>query len=284
MEDRLPYIVVTDLDGTLLDHHSYSYQAALPALDLLAKLGIPVVLNTSKTYAELLPLIRSLKLEHPFVVENGAAIYWPENYFPFEAQTTVTLGTKRKQILAAIAEHKNCFSPPLQGFADWDVTRLISHTGLDPASAELALQRDYSEPLLWRYDDQQLSVFERQLATHGLTLLKGGRFVHVIGESDKGVAQEWLRSRYQRLWGQPVKVIALGDGANDIAMLEQADYPVLIRSPQNSAPALSAAAQNRCIIPSGTGPIAWNNAIHTLFEQLGLCQADSSSRKEQLHG
>lgn len=46
------YLVSTDLDGTLLDHHTYSWHAALPALQKCSELAIPVVLNTSKTLAE----------------------------------------------------------------------------------------------------------------------------------------------------------------------------------------------------------------------------------------
>ncbi len=34
-------IVFTDLDGTLLDHHSYSWRAASPAMAKLAANGIP---------------------------------------------------------------------------------------------------------------------------------------------------------------------------------------------------------------------------------------------------
>ena len=45
-------LVFTDLDGTLLDHHDYSYDAALPTLRRLKKANIPLIFNTSKTAAE----------------------------------------------------------------------------------------------------------------------------------------------------------------------------------------------------------------------------------------
>ncbi len=51
----LPFsIVFSDLDGTLLDHHTYSFQEATEALDALRKRAIPLILCTSKTRSELL--------------------------------------------------------------------------------------------------------------------------------------------------------------------------------------------------------------------------------------
>ena len=46
------YVVFTDLDGTLLDHTSYSHQAAEPALEAIRERRIPLVFCTSKTRAE----------------------------------------------------------------------------------------------------------------------------------------------------------------------------------------------------------------------------------------
>ena len=37
------FLVFTDLDGSLLDHHTYSYRDALPQLHRLEHRGIPVV-------------------------------------------------------------------------------------------------------------------------------------------------------------------------------------------------------------------------------------------------
>jgi HAD superfamily hydrolase (TIGR01484 family) len=45
-------VVFTDLDGTLLDHHTYEWTAARPALQRLTQTGTPCVFVTSKTRAE----------------------------------------------------------------------------------------------------------------------------------------------------------------------------------------------------------------------------------------
>ena len=46
------WLVFTDLDGTLLDE-SYSWDLAQPAIDLLRSASIPIILNSSKTVAEM---------------------------------------------------------------------------------------------------------------------------------------------------------------------------------------------------------------------------------------
>ena len=47
-------IIFSDLDGTLLDHDDYRWQAADPALARLRAANIPLVLNSSKTVPEIL--------------------------------------------------------------------------------------------------------------------------------------------------------------------------------------------------------------------------------------
>ena len=77
-------IVFTDLDGTLLDDANYSWEAARPALEELKRRGIPCVLVTSKTRAEVEFWRNRLGNTDPFVVENGAAVFIPKDIFPFK--------------------------------------------------------------------------------------------------------------------------------------------------------------------------------------------------------
>ena len=71
-------VVFTDLDGTLLDASTYSFEAARPALDALRQQDIPLVLVSSKTRAEIEPIRGRLKQVHPFITENGGGCLYPE--------------------------------------------------------------------------------------------------------------------------------------------------------------------------------------------------------------
>ncbi|MFN3477402.1 MAG: HAD-IIB family hydrolase [Candidatus Methylomirabilales bacterium] len=76
-------IIFTDLDGTLLDHEAYSFEAAQEALEEVRRRKIPLVLCTSKTRAEVERYRKLLDNHDPFIVENGGAIFIPKGYFPF---------------------------------------------------------------------------------------------------------------------------------------------------------------------------------------------------------
>src|SRR5574337_76081 len=76
-------LIFTDLDGTLLDHKTYSFDPAQEALNEVEQRGIPLILCTSKTRTEVERLRRALNNHHPFIVENGGAVFIPIDYFSF---------------------------------------------------------------------------------------------------------------------------------------------------------------------------------------------------------
>ena len=90
--DKKKYIIITDLDGTLLDHNTYKFDEAMRALQLIKEQQIPIILSSSKTKVEMIGYQKTMGIdEFPFVVENGSAIYTKNNYFnlsdPFNFNT-----------------------------------------------------------------------------------------------------------------------------------------------------------------------------------------------------
>jgi mannosyl-3-phosphoglycerate phosphatase len=76
-------LIFTDLDGTLLDHDSYSFDAAQAALELLRLHQASLIFTTSKTRFEIERLQSAVKICEPFISENGAAIFFPDGYRNF---------------------------------------------------------------------------------------------------------------------------------------------------------------------------------------------------------
>ena len=91
MPGKPQLIVFTDLDGTLLDQETYSWEAARPGLEALRSQNVPLILSSSKTREELAPIRRDLESPHPFIVENGGAVYIPEIYFTVPLPDTRTM-------------------------------------------------------------------------------------------------------------------------------------------------------------------------------------------------
>src|SRR4029079_3591646 len=143
-------IVFTDLDGSLLDGTTYSYKAATPALTALRELGIPLVLVSSKTRAEMEPLRRRLAHSDPFIVENGVAVFIPHGLFdfPLERMRTrspyqvIELGLPYHMLREVLKQIEDAVETPLQGFGDLSVESIMQVTGLPYADALLATKRE----------------------------------------------------------------------------------------------------------------------------------------------
>jgi Predicted hydrolase (HAD superfamily) len=73
-------IIFSDLDGTILDE-TYSFKETQPTIQKLQALNAAIVLNSSKTKAEIEYYRAKLSINDPFISENGSAIFIPKNHF-----------------------------------------------------------------------------------------------------------------------------------------------------------------------------------------------------------
>jgi predicted mannosyl-3-phosphoglycerate phosphatase (HAD superfamily) len=74
-------IVVTGVDGILRCAHTGSCRDALEALRWLAAYEVPVVMTAHGSAADILQFQAEVGLRHPFIAEDGAALYIPQHYF-----------------------------------------------------------------------------------------------------------------------------------------------------------------------------------------------------------
>lgn len=267
-------VIFTDLDGTLLDHHSYSYAAALPMLEKLQEHHISVIPNTSKTFAEVQQLRDELDLQTPFVVENGAAIYIPEGFFAEppegcelkQGYWCKAFSRERSYWLELINSQKKGLEHAFKGFSDMSDDELSLATGLSLEDASKANNRQFSEPLHWLGTDQQKQHFSQLMKGAGANVLQGGRFLHISGQSNKGVALRWLTDEFSRQHQDTsFKSVALGDSFNDNDMLETADIAVQIKTSKHDFPQLfrtDAVWQSTRL-----GPKGWAECLEQILSQ-----------------
>jgi len=264
---KCKWMVSTDLDGTLLDHHSYSWLPAETALSRLASLNIPVVLNTSKTLQEAKTLAAEMSLSsEPIIVENGSAIFFQKT------SRLVEFGAKRGELVSWLREKIHDHGYQLECYSDWSVQQIMDATGLGKLSAQASANKHYSEPFIWNDSLERLANFMSQAESAGYKVLKGGRFYHLQGMVDKATPLNWLRKNVSEIWPEytDLSVIALGDNQNDVDMLNASDYPICIKSPVAVFPELADRNEDlpAARYSNALGPEGWNEQIQKLLNEL----------------
>ena len=263
-------VVVTDLDGTLLDHDTYAFDSARPALETLRREGVPVLLCTSKTRAETERLRVAMGNTHPFIVENGGAVVIPDGYFPFSIEakrvearggmTVIVIGDTYADLVSTLARAARETGVRVRGFADMTDTEVAEATGLPVDQASLARRREFDEPFEV-LDGQDAAPLLDAIVQLGKRWTAGGRFFHITGASDKARAVRVVADLYRRERGD-IAMIGLGDAPNDVAFLREVDIPVVVASPRSVEVAREVPGAT---VTHLTGPAGWNEAVLALL-------------------
>jgi mannosyl-3-phosphoglycerate phosphatase len=265
-------LIFTDLDGTLLDPLTYSFQSALPALKTLKKRGIPLIFCTSKTRAETEKIRRQTENTHPFIVENGGAIFIPKNYFPLESKITAELninekkdaeyqiiehGTPYPRLREALSQIQSQYPGKIKGFGDLTIEEVATLCKLPKEEAALAKLREYDEPFVLD-EERLLDKIQEAAKLSNLQVTQGGRFYHLMGAFDKGKATLLLITIYRHKLTS-LRSVALGDSLNDLSMLAAVDTPILL--PKQNGLHDPTVKLDRLIFASGIGPTGWCDAV-----------------------
>ncbi|MFE3839444.1 HAD-IIB family hydrolase [Pseudogemmobacter sonorensis] len=268
-------LVLTDLDGTLLDHGSYDFSPALPMLRRLSACGVAVVPATSKTAAEIGPLRESLGIARwPAIVENGAALFEAEAAPQDTAPRDAAPYARLRAALAGLAA-------PFRGFGDMEPAEIAALTGLSLAEAGRARIRAHSEPGLWTGAPGALPAFLEALAARGIAARQGGRFLTLSFGGTKADRIAELVARYR-----PGATVALGDAPNDIEMLEACDHAIILRNDHGPGIApLRAEPSDRIYRTRQQGPKGWAEGMSRLLARPEFADlAPSGAVRDQTDG
>ncbi len=268
-------IIFSDLDGTLLDARDYTFGPALPALERVRALGIPLIFCTSKTGAEIELWQRRLEIHDPYILESGGGIFIPDSHFPADEVSAerpdvtrvdggklLILGTPYATLRRALCELRN-EGFEVRGLGDMGAVEVAEVTGLTLEQARLAKQRHFDEPFLFSGDGDpaRLEGLRESIRRKGFRWSMG-RLHHITGDNDKGKAVEILARLYRRRYGS-IFTVGLGDTPLDFPMLSNVDHPVLVQNPEGGyAPGADVPGLYRV---DRVGPEGWNKAVLELL-------------------
>ncbi|NLE04714.1 MAG: HAD-IIB family hydrolase [Crenarchaeota archaeon] len=222
-------VIFSDIDGTILSE-DYSFESVKPAINQLTSLGIPIILCSSKTRAEIEFYRKEIGIKDPFISENGAAIFIPKNYFSqmpkYDKSTDqyniIEIGTPYFLLRQKIKDIRERNNIDIIGFGDLSAEELSKESKLPLELAILAKQREYDEPfrVLTDNENQLINIIDSE----GLYLTKGDCYWHLKGNHDKGSAVTSLIELFSQNFGQ-IRTAGIGNSPNDLPMLSAVEKP-----------------------------------------------------------
>lgn len=252
-------VVLTDLDGTLLEPDGSLRPEARRALAELVRAGIAVCPVTSKTVAEIELILAVLGIVCAAGYENGAGIRLPDGTVE-PTPDAVPVATLRE----VLDRLRRRVGAPVRSLDELDDAELSSLTGLSGPALAAARRRRATLPLVVdaAHDDDLRAALP---ADPPIRLVRGNRFLHMQGRHDKAD----LVPRLLELTGRTSdEAAACGDAPNDAGLLAAVATRIIIPSEAGPHPELLRRFPDALVAPHPHGR-GWAAAVSALVGGTG---------------
>jgi mannosyl-3-phosphoglycerate phosphatase len=267
-------VVVTDIDSTLLSRGTGSLPDQRAALDFLAARGIPLVINSSRTRAEIERLHQTLQMLTPFISEHGSALFVPHGCFPFVPERArpavgggvIEFGRRYHDVVDELKSTSGELGVEIVGFAQLTIDDAARELGVPIVEAQLAKLREYTE--LFRIVDDREATRSRlfkALRRRGLRCWPTGSHHLATATKDRSESLRTLKTLWRQAWGNPV-FIGFGDSEDDVAWLQHVDVAIIVQDERTGVPARVLSKLPTVHLTRWPGRQGWSEAV---FEFVG---------------
>ncbi len=278
---NLSLVIFADVDGILANRFR-SFEESAEAIDLLARSGVPLVLCSGKTRAQLECVHQLLGIRHPFISEHGAAVFIPPGYFSrvpngrtVAGYHVVEYGPPYRVVLERLHVAAARARVDVVGFNDMSIEDVASRCGLSLMEARLAKLREYDEPLkLLCEDGRERERLGRAVRESNLGWRRGEQFDHVGAIVDLDVAVHLLCALYRDVCGT-VSTIGFGIVPGHAALLRTVDHAFILHGEDEMPSRELAARVPGAMTVAIPGPSGWSQTVARLLSR-GLITTPSS--------
>lgn len=267
-------VVVTDIDASLLEPGTRSLSDERAALSFLAERGIPLIVNSSRSRAEIERLHHTLEIVTPFISEHGSALFLPHQCLPFVPDRAraavgghvIEFGRRYYQVVDTLRLVCQELNMDVVGFAELSIDEVAQELGISSAEAQLVKLREYTE--LFRVENENeatLSRLFKALRRRGLRCYQRGRHYLVSATPNRAESLRTLKSLLKRAWGEHV-MVGLGDSEDDVSWLQFVDVPIFVENGKSGVPARVLRKLPTVRLTERRGRMGWSDAI---FEFVG---------------
>jgi mannosyl-3-phosphoglycerate phosphatase len=230
--------------------------------------GIAVVLWGNETRSEMELIQSDLRLQHPFISENGGGLFIRHGYFverpaggrDVQSYEVLDFGRPYHEVAEALHEVARRTECAVIGFSVMSIEDVARECGLPLAQARLAKLREYDEP--FRVPDPQPATYSRicsALRRFGYRCFTHERFHHATGVADRTQSIRTLTSLYCDAHDGHVVTIGIARAPSESCLLQAVDIPIVVRSADVDAARLAQKVPTARLIDAG--PRGWSDAI-----------------------
>ena len=258
-------LIFSDLDGTLLNRDTFSFDEIKNYILYLISNDISLIPNSSKTKEEINEFNKKLGEDLPYIVENGAAIFdlhLINSNFPEE----IVLSREIEEILTIFNEKipKNLVSK-LKFLHNLDLSDQMKILGLSKEKIRNALKRKYSIPLLFNGNISEKREIKNLVKSAGLTLQEGGRVINLCDNVSKSTAMKKVVKLFNKISNDKLTTIAVGDNFNDLEMLKNSDIPCLVFNDKFTLETINI---NNCLVSKKSAPEGWEEIVKLALDKI----------------
>ena len=276
-------VVVTDIDDSLLEPGAQALPSERAALDFLAHRGIPLVINSSRTHAEIERIQETLRLLMPSMSEHGSALFIPPGCFPAIPDRAaravgghvIEFGRPYHEVVDAVRITGRDLGLEIVGFADLSIEDVARELGVTDVEAQLAKLREYTELIrITDETDARRSHVLNALRRRGLRTWPVGRHHLVTATRDRAESLLTLKALWRHAWGEPPCIVGFGNSEDDVTWLRYADVPVIVQTDHHGVNPRILSKLPTARVSQRPGRVGWSDAI---FE----CVAPLLNAREQ---